>query len=204
MEKRNLTGKPRTESGKNAAGRLRRDGWIPANLIGGGKAENLAISEREFQKILTGGLRQSTIFNLEIEGGSTSSVFVKELQRNPVNGRIMHVDFYRAIEGEKVLVPVAVETAGVARGIKAGGALEHFIRVLKVKATPESLTDVIRVDITDLDVGGIIFLRDLSIPADWDVLMEGNPIVLKIARSRLARAAETSGQPGEAAAHAAE
>lgn len=204
MKTKSLTGKPRTESGKNAAGRLRREGWIPANLIGKGQAENLTISEREFQKILTGGLRQSTIFNLEIEGGSSNRVFVKELQRNPVNGRIMHVDFYRATEGEKVLVPVAVETAGVAKGIKAGGALEHFIRVLKVRATPETLTDVIRVDISDLDVGGTIFLKDLSIPADWDVLMEGNPIVLKIARSRLARAAEVPGQPADEAAPAAE
>ena len=188
MSELNLKCTARKGAGKNEAGRLRRSGMIPVNLIFQGKAQGLAVQAVDFKKILKNGLRQSSIFNLEIEGGEAENkVFVKELQRHPVSGEVIHADFFRVTPGKKVLVSVGVETRGMARGVKAGGAMEHFIRSLKIKATPESLQDVIEVDVSNLDVGGSIYLKDLGLPQEWEVLMEGNPIILKIARSRLTK-----------------
>ena len=191
MNELKLNGTIRTESGKNVARRMRATGKIPANLISDGKSSLISVEAQEFNGLLNHGLRQSSIFELQIDG-KNEKVFVKELTREPIKGRVLHADFYRVTPGKKVTVPVAVEHHGTAKGVKAGGALEQFINSIKVKATPESLQDVLRIDITNLDVGDAIYLKDLAIPESWDVLLEGNPLVLKIARSRMARTAETS------------
>ncbi len=196
MEKK-LVCQKRTDTGKNAASRLRRSGFIPGNMIAEGKAVPLSVPQRDFNRLLGQGLRSSSLIELSIEGESSPSrVFVKELQRNPINGAPLHVDFYRVTPGRKVFVTVAVEYTGLSKGVKGGGALEHFIRTLKVKATPESLQDVITVDVTELDVGESVHLSDLGLPSDWELRMTGNPIVLKVARSRMSRAGEGEGEGG--------
>ena len=189
-----LNTKPRTESGKNAVGRLRRQGNLPANLIADGKSTMLSIDASEFRKLLNSGLRQSSLFTLNV-GEKSEKVFVKELARDPVSGTVLHVDFYRVTAGRKVMVTVPIEHTGVARGVKVGGALEQFINSIKVKSAPEDLIDVMQVDVSALDVGDAIHLKDLKIPANWEVLLEGNPLIIKVAHSRMARADE--GAPGE-------
>lgn len=193
----NIKGRVRTSKGKNAAGRDRRAGLIPANLIFGGESHPISVETSVFNKLLQSGLRQSSIINLSIEGGEASvaanRVIVKEIQREPVSGAVRHIDFYRLETGKKVLVKVSVELQGSAKGVKAGGAMEHYIRTLKVRATPESLQDIIPVEVSNLDVGEAMFLQDLPIPSDWDVVMEGNPIICRIARSRLT-ATQTPGE----------
>lgn len=196
MEKK-LVCKRRSEKGKNAAGRLRRSGFVPGNMISNGEAVPLSVPEKDFAHMLNHGLRPSSLIDIEVEGESGSSrVFVKELQRHPVTGAPLHVDFFRVTPGRKVLVTVAVESTGLSKGVKGGGALEHFIRTLKVKAVPETLRDVITVDITDLDVGESVHIADLGLPSDWDLRMTGNPVVLKVARSRMSRAGEGEGEGG--------
>jgi large subunit ribosomal protein L25 len=159
-------------------------------VIAEGKSETVSFPEADFQRLLGAGLRQSSIINLELADGKTAKVVVKEIQRHPVSGKIFHVDFYRVQTGKRVRVKIAVEVNGISKGVKAGGALEHFIRVLRVRATPESLLDVVKVDVTGLDVGQAIHLKDLSLPSEWEIAVEGNPIVVKVARSRVAAAAE--------------
>ena len=200
MEKK-LVCKKRSEKGKNAAGRLRRGGYLPGNVISDGKSIPLSVPQADFAHMLNQGLRPSTLIDLEIEGeAGPSRVFVKELQRHPVSGTPLHVDFYRVTPGRKVLVTVAVEHHGNSKGVKGGGALEHFIRTLKVKAVPESLKDLIKVDITDLDVGESVHLADLGLPSDWELRMTGNPVVLKVARSRMSRGETETETPEKAAA----
>ena len=102
MENINLLCKKRTESGKNTARRLRRDDLIPGNIIADGKADMISIPALEFNRILSGGLRQSTLFNLEVENGDKENrVYVKELQRHPISGNVLHVDFYRVTPNKK-------------------------------------------------------------------------------------------------------
>ncbi len=200
MEKK-LVCHTRTEKGKNAAGRIRRAGLIPGNLIKNGVSYPLTFDEPNFNKLLNTGLRQSTIIDLDVEDGEKGNrVIIKEIQRDPVTGVILHVDFYTVTPGQKVAVSISVETEGLSKGVKAGGALEHFIRLLKVKATPETLQDVIKVDISNLDVGDAIHLKDLNLPADWDLKLEGNPIICKISRGRMAKQTAGAGEEQAAAA----
>ncbi|MCB1140275.1 MAG: 50S ribosomal protein L25 [Leptospiraceae bacterium] len=182
---RTITATKRDGRGKNVARRSRVAGKIPANLIGSGKAEAVELDAKDFDKMVQSGLRQSSEIQLQMDGEGSVKVLAKEIQRHPVSGDILHVDLYRITAGQKVRVNVPVETKGFARGVKAGGALEHYIRHLKVRTPPESLKEKIEVDITNLQVGGQIHLQDLDIPSDWDLMMKGNPIICKIAQSRM-------------------
>ena len=191
-----LESKTRTERGKNAAGRKRREGIIPGNLMAEAKSTPIEIDSRVFGRMLAAGLRPSSLIELSVDGQEARRVIVRELQRNPVSGTPVHVDFLQVVPGRKVTVKISVETTGISKGVKGGGALEHFIRVLKVRATPESLQDVVKVDITNMDVGDSVHVSDLGLPPEWEVDVRGNPIVLTISRSRMAQA--TTGEPGAA------
>ena len=193
MSQVSLKSEARKESGKNEVRRLRVAGKLPANLIGAGKSEMISLDAREFQKLLNSGLRSATLFTLDVDG-SQHQVYVKELHRDPVTSESVHVDFYRVTPGKEVRVSVAIETVGNSIGVKGGGALEHFIRNIKVRAKPESLKDVIKVDITNLDVDGSVYLNDIGIPEDWDVRLQGNPIIMKVAPSRISKTAEDDDQ----------
>lgn len=203
MSELKLAANTRTSKGKNESGRLRRSGQIPVNLISAGKSESLQIEDADFQKLIKSGLRQSNVIKLNHDGKS-QDVIVKEIQREPVTGKILHVDFLKVESGKKVQLRIAVETEGTSRGVKAGGALEHFIRRIKIKAAPETFKDRIVVDISNLDVDESVYLEELDIPDSWDVLLKGNPIILKVAPGRMARQAAADAEADAAPAAAAE
>lgn len=180
----------RTEKKKNASGRLRSGGLIPANLIQDGASSLITVNEKEFQQLLNSGLRQSSLIEMSVDGGSDNKVVVKEIQRNPVTGKILHIDFFATRPSKKVKVQIGIELQGIAPGVKKGGALEHYIRTVQVKSTPESLTDTIKVDISKLDVGDSVYFKDLPLASDWDIRMQGNPVVVRVAKSRLTSATD--------------
>lgn len=194
-----LNCKPRSATGKNEMNRLRTAGSIPGNLISEGKSIPVSFPAADFLKLLQRGLRQSSFFQVKVEGGADAQVYVKEIQRHPVSGEVLHVDLYRVTPGRRIALSVPIEMRGTSKGVKAGGALEHFIRSLKVRANPESIKEIIEVDVSDLDVGNSIHMSDLDIPSDWDVRMPGNPIIIKVAASRTSRSTETTADEPAAA-----
>lgn len=195
-----LVCKKRTSHGKNEAGRLRRQGTIPGNLLSSGKAESISFDESEFLRLLNAGLKRSSLIDVDVEGGDQGTrALVKEVQRHPVTGKILHIDFYKVQTGKRILVEVPIMTEGLAKGVKGGGALETYINNLKVKATPETLIDFIKVDVTNMDVGDAVKVSELDIPKDWDVQARPEAIVLKVARSRM-----TAEEPAPGAAAGAE
>ena len=187
MKSYSLNAKKRIEieKGKNQVGRLRRSGRIPGNLISKGKSSLLSFGEKDFKALVIAGLGTSSLIQLALEGEESSQAIVKELQRHPVNGELLHVDFYKVSKGEAFWVKVAVEPRGLSKGIKAGGALEQYINNLDVRTAPESLQEVVEIDITNLEKGESIYFKDLNLPKEWEVGMEGNPIVLKVAHARV-------------------
>ncbi|GIX40406.1 MAG: 50S ribosomal protein L25 [Leptospiraceae bacterium] len=182
MEKK-LKAEKRTEFGKNASRRYRRQGKLPANILEKGKSIPVLLNTTEFIKLLNQGLLPSMKIEVELDG-ETFQALPKEIQRDPVTGEIIHVDLYKMTPGHKFHLNIPVELVGVAKGVKAGGALEHYIQILKIRTTPESLKEKIEVDITNLDVGQAIRLSELNLPQEWDILTQGNPVICKISQSR--------------------
>ncbi len=181
---RTIEASPRSARGKNEARRLRAAGRIPANLLDRGRSTPIEIDESEFDKLVAGGLRSSSLINLKLDGAE-QPVLAKDIHRHPVSRRIQHVDFYKINAGHKFRISIAVELKGSAKGVKAGGALEHYIRQLKVKTVPDKIMEKIEVDITNLGVGEAVHLSQLNLPAEWETRLTGDPVVCRVAQSRM-------------------
>lgn len=199
MENILIKATPRTneETGKGANRRLRVQGMIPVNVIGSGKSQLASVNEKDMVKVIEGGIRQSTLMDLEL-GSNTSRVYVKEIQRFPHTGQIRHIDFYQVTPGKKIVTVVSIETTGVAKGSKAGGQFDHLIKTIKVKSTPEELKDIIYLDVTGLDVGDSIKVSQLPVPASWEIVINGDPIVASVMKTRALMAQERAEKEGAA------
>lgn len=197
MENILIKAEPRTgeDTGKGPNRRLRVQGRIPINVIGSGRSLLASVDENEMNKIIDSGIRPATLMDLEL-GSDTSRVFVKEVQRFPHTGQIRHIDFYQVIPGKQIATVVSIETKGTAKGSKAGGQFEHIIKKIKIKSTPEELTDIITVDVTNLDVGDSIKVSQLPVPASWEIVVNGDPIVASVMKTRALMAQERAAKEG--------
>ena len=192
---------------KIKAKHLRRNGSIPANLIFKGNSTLLSLSKKHFESLLNTGLRSSSVIELDVEDHLTTGVVIKELQRSPITDQVLHVDLYQITKGDRLAIQIGIEPKGISKGVKAGGTLEQYIRYLKVRTIPEALQEVVEVDVSDLALGDVICLKDLSLPKEWEILLEGNPIVIRVVRSRVSTetvSTEESEEKTEASAPSSE
>lgn len=164
MEHIKLNTELRKDTGKNNARKLRARGRIPAVLYGRKKEPlGLAIDEASIKTILHAH-PESAVIDLSIEGkaGKPVNVLVRDVQRHPANGRLLHVDFQRIKLDEKVRIEVRVTLQGDPRGVKEqGGLLEHGARELNINCLPTAMPESIDVDVTDLLIGDSYRLSDL-------------------------------------------
>jgi large subunit ribosomal protein L25 len=192
-----LTAQRRSGSGKRPAGRVRREGLVPAVVYGLG-SDNVSVSvpSRELLHILSGATGMNTLINLSIDGTSELAM-ARQLQRHPVKGTLLHVDFVRVRADQTIQAEVPVHLAGDAEGASRGGVLEQLVHTLTVEAKPSDFPPAIEHDITALEIGGQIYVRDLAIPAGVTVLQSEDDLVAQISAPRVAEAEE--GAEGEAA-----
>ena len=162
----------RSEIGKSAVKRVRRDGLIPAVLYGHGEeAVSIAIKERAFKAAMQSVAGENIILNLELDGKSAGQMIIKEVQIEPVTQSILHVDFQLIHKGEKVVVEVPVIVKGVPAGVKEGGILDQATRKLEVKCLPSQIPDHFEVDVSELSIGDSLHVSDIHFP-DGQILTD--------------------------------
>ncbi len=184
MEKVILKAQDRTDTGKRVAKNLRAKGVVPANVYKSGEgAQSLQISERDFDEVLNTKAGENVIITLNITGGKTKekTVVIKEIQRDPIKSRVLHVDFNEISLTEELEVSVPITARGEAVGVKAeGGILEHVMWELQIECLPTMIPEKIEVDISALKVGSSVFVKDLPVPAGIKVLNDPELIVMTI------------------------
>ena len=154
----------RTEFGSSVSKRMRRDGLVLGVVYGGGSdARPFQVPERELRTVLGTG---AALFDLEFDGSSTP-VVIKEQQRHPLRGELMHLDLLEvkldeAIESE---VPIEIEGTEDAPGVKEGGVLEHVGREITVEALPTDIPEKITVDVSAMEIGDTIQLSTVTPPS---------------------------------------
>ncbi|OAQ20580.1 50S ribosomal protein L25/general stress protein Ctc [Thermosulfurimonas dismutans] len=158
----------RKKTGKEMAKKLRRQGLIPAILYGPQTDPlPLAAKVNELKRILQRHRGESLIFNLTVvDNGNTSQrmALIKELQYHPVTDEIIHADFYEIRMDRPVEVDVPIKVVGKAKGVEKGGLLELIMREITVSCLPNQIPDSIEVDVTELDIGDTLHVRDLTPP----------------------------------------
>ena len=155
----------RPERGSRSNRRLRRDGLVPGVIYGGGENQNFAfkVDALALRKLLAEG---AALLDLEIDGGRTRPVIVKDQQNHPVRDEVIHIDFLEVRLDEKIqtTVPVELEGAEESPGVKEGGVLEHVTRELNVEALPTDIPDNVVVDVSAMEIAATLALSEVAAP----------------------------------------
>jgi large subunit ribosomal protein L25 len=162
-----LKAEPRSETGRAAARKLKARGIVPAVVYGGkDKPQPLQVSARDVSVMLSHASGENILVELEIAGEkSPKTALVQEVQHAPVGGNVLHIDFHTVSMDETLEAEVPVEPIGIANGVKNfGGLLEQSLRALTVACLPRDLPDRITVDISALNIGDSIHVRDIQLP----------------------------------------
>jgi large subunit ribosomal protein L25 len=168
-----------------------------------GTSVALDLDAQEFASGLK-GISESTIVRLEIEG-KTHEAFVKDTQRNILDGKILHVDFYEIDQNTLVRARVPLHLSGSAAGVREGGILEFPLHEVELECLPRDLPESVNVDVSELKVNQSIHVRDLVFAEGIRVLSNSDQVValVKFAKAEAA-AAEEAAAPAEGAAAPAE
>lgn len=198
-----LFAEPREELGSRPSGRLRRAGRVPAVVYGhGGDNEHVTVDARELNHILAGESGANTLITLTV-GARSETALARQIQRHPVRGEILHVDFVRVSADEEISAEIPVHLTGEAEGVRNGGVLDQVLFTVSVQAKPGDLPPAIEFDVTDLEVGGQVRAGDLTVPAGVTLVTDPEALVASIATTSAAaaEAAEAEAAPeGEEAA----
>ncbi len=162
-----LTAERRETTGGSAMRKLKQRGIIPAIVYGGkDKPQPLQVSRRDISVMLSHASGENILVELEVAGEKSSRMaMIQEIQHSPVGGDVLHVDFHAVSMDEKIEADIPLEATGIANGVKNfGGLLEQSLRVLAVECLPRDLPDKITVDVSALNIGDSIHVRDIKLP----------------------------------------
>jgi large subunit ribosomal protein L25 len=148
---------------KNAARRVRVSGKIPAVVYGAGQdAVAVAVDPKVITKILHSDSGHNTIFDLNVEGSAVVKAMIVDWQHEPIKGSLLHIDLKRIAMDKMMTVSVPIQLVGVPVGVKSqGGILEHVMREVEVECLPNDIPSHLDVDVSNLELHGIIHVSDL-------------------------------------------
>ncbi len=178
----------RKETGKEAARRVRKNGRIPGVLYGHGfEPLPLDLDSKEFYSLLRKKGGAHGLVELKIEGKKSEkhTVVIKEVQRHPIRDHILHVDFQKIKEEEKIHSEVSIRYIGEPVGVKMGGILQHFLYDVKVECLPKDLPEYIEVDISKLKLHDSLKVSDLPVIENVHYLNNPNEIIVSIIAKRI-------------------
>jgi large subunit ribosomal protein L25 len=162
----------RAELGRGRARRLRQAGQVPAVLYGGGAAPlGLALNHNKVMKALENEATYSHILTLRFDGKEETAI-LKDLQRHPSRPIIMHMDFQRVSESQKIRVHVPLHFVNqeISVGAKKGGVVTHNIVDVEVVCLPSRLPEFLEVDMAHVDLGQSVHLSDIALPPGVEIV----------------------------------
>ncbi|MEN3043950.1 MAG: 50S ribosomal protein L25 [Candidatus Hydrothermales bacterium] len=173
MKKVKIMAKIREKTGTRESRRLRKNGYITAEIYGAKeKNYHIILERKKFEKLWHEIHGETVIFEIELDDKKYNTV-IKEIQRDVLYGYPTHIDFQILHEKEEITVPVPVILKGEAKGVKLGGILEHFVHQLHVRTIPSKIPGHIEIDISNLNIGESIHVRDIKL--EKGVKIEENP-----------------------------
>jgi large subunit ribosomal protein L25 len=177
-----LAAQARTGLGRSAVTKLKMQGLVPAVVYGAKQqVEHLQLSAREVDNVLAHATGEHFLVELEVGGAANRLALVQEVQHHPVTRKVLHVDFHAVAADELLHAAIIVETTGEAAGVKLGGIIETQIHELEVECLPKDLPDVIRLDVSAMNIGDAIHVRDVPLPEGVKARADGELTVLRIA-----------------------
>ncbi|MGK5631182.1 50S ribosomal protein L25/general stress protein Ctc [Streptomyces sp. URMC 123] len=179
----------RTEFGKGAARRTRRENKVPGVIYGhGAQPVHVSLPGHDLMMALK---TSNVLISLTVDG-KTELVIPKAVQRDPLKGFIKHVDLLTVVRGEQVSVEIPVHTEGeLAPG---GNLLEHVLNALPVEAEATHIPESLSVSIEGLAAGDSVHAKDITLPSGVSLAVDGDTVVLQVLAAQTEAAAEESGE----------
>lgn len=189
-----LSARSRPLKGKGPARRARAEGLVPAVVYGRAlDALPIAVEAKAMQHALHTKAGTNVLVNLDVEG-KRFLVVPREIQRHPIRGTLLHVDFVNIARDVEITADVPVHLVGDAHGVKMGGLIEHQLWEIKVEALPSKIPPAIEVDVSDLDIGQHLRVEDLPVPAGVQILTPPEEIVASIVEPQVVQPAVEIGE----------
>ena len=167
----------RKEHGTSAARRTRLQNKVPAVVYHSGiEATPLSVDKISLNKALRTG---QMIFEVNVED-KNQFVLVKEIQYHPVTDEIIHIDFQKVKEDEKISLEVAIRSTGEAQGVKLGGLLVQMLNSVTVKCRPAEIPEFLEIDVTDMEMSTNLFVKDITLPSDVEMITAQDIAVVSV------------------------
>ncbi len=177
MAQSTLSAQVREEKGKGAANRLRRNKQIPAILYGRNTSPvKLTVSELDLRTVLKAATGDNIVLGLKIDtgkGSETKNVILKELQSDPIKPIYYHADFYEISMDRELTFEIPIHLVNTPVGVTNGGILQHVKREVSVSCLPGDLVDFIEVDVSALEIGESIHVKEVKFPHGIRSLEDG-------------------------------
>jgi len=188
MEKKTLAILLKSKNTKRENRQLRREGKIPAVIYGKADSQGIIIDEHEFNAKFP-VISESRIINLKGDSGA-HDVLIKDYQENIITGRVQHIDFYEIERGKILRTNAPVHLKGSSIGVMEGGVLDTLIHELEVECLPKDLPEEILVDISALNVGDSIHIRDIEPPEGVRIVTPQEQVLCIVEHRRAEEVAE--------------
>lgn len=191
-----LKAEPRKRTGSGVLNQMRREGYVPSVIYGGGtENRNVKVSEKSFRDLLAHSVSENIVVNLEMEGGVNQTAFLKDVQHNALTGRVLHIDFLAIDEKTEITAQLPVEMVGEAPGEKAGGLLELQLHTVEVRCLSKDLPEQIVVQVDQLEVGDAVHIGEVAWPTGVIPTLGADVVVAVVAKTRVAMSED--GEEGE-------
>lgn len=190
--------KPREEKGKGPARRARAAGAVPGVLYGKGMdSVPVAVDTKEMHKALATESGLNVLINLQLDSKTKYLTMLREVQRSPVRGDLLHVDFLKIDRDVKIQADVPVHIVGESHGVREGGVVEHHLWEIKVEALPGDVPTAIEVDITPLGIDQHIRVSDIATPPNTEILTPLEEIIVSVVEPQVIQIEEPEAVPAE-------
>ena len=192
-----INAQPRTDLGRNAVKKIKTAGFVPAVIYGAkDPARNLQLVERDVDRLLSHASSESVLVEVAIQdpaGALTRTALIQEVQHHPVSGKVLHVDLHAVAMDELMTAEATIETVGEAVGVTTGGGvMEVILRTLDIECLPGDLPESITVDVSALQIGDSVHVRDLKLPKGVTVLNDEDLTVVSVAAPTVVEEPEPS------------
>jgi large subunit ribosomal protein L25 len=192
-----LAAELRPEKGSRPAGRLRREGRLPGVVYGlGEESVSVTVNAHQLGTILSSKSGANTLITLQLDGQEQLAL-ARQIQRDAVKGSLVHVDFIRVRADQTIQAEVRIDLQGEAEGLNQGGMLEQMMHTLTVEGKPGQLPNEIVHDVSALELGDQLHVRDLVVPAGIVVVTDTEELIATISMPRGLEAEEEAAAEGE-------
>lgn len=182
----------RNRTGSGVLKQMRREGFVPSVIYGGGvENKNVKVDSKTFKDMLKNAVSDSILVNLDLEGSGTQLAFLQDVQHDAITGAVLHVDFLAVDDKTEIHASLPLSLTGECLGEAQGGFLDQMLHSLEISCLPHDLPESISADASHLDVGDVLHIGDMAFPEGVKPILNADVVVALVVKARTALSEES-------------